>query len=120
MKERLNQFRQEIKNNICKLLVQLYVSKYHEMPNWEEEEIVLNTNDVGCAKIYLYFDNYGIEEDSILEYRVTLDNNLFFVYGDNQEEIVWNEISTDDLVNIYEVINNKNKKSYGKSSGIIS
>ena len=25
------------------------------MPNWEEEEIVLNTNDVGCAKIYLYF-----------------------------------------------------------------
>jgi hypothetical protein len=108
MRERLNQFRQEIKNNICNLLVQLYVSKYHEMPNWEEEEeIVLNTNDVGCAKIYLYFDNYGIEEDSVLEYRVTLDNNLFFVSGNNCDEIEWSELSTDDLVNIYEVINNK-------------
>lgn len=108
MKEKLNQFRQEIKNNICKLLVQLYVNKYHEMPNWEEEEeIVLNTKDAGCAKIYLYFDNYGIEEDSILEYKVTLDNNLFFVSGNNCDEIEWSELSTDDLVNIYEVINNK-------------
>lgn len=108
MKERLNQFRQEVKNNICKLLVQLYVNKYHEMPNWEEEEeIVLNTNDTGCAKIYLYFDNYGIEEDSVLEYKVTLDNNLFFVSGNNCDEIEWSELSTDDLVNIYEVINKK-------------
>lgn len=108
MREKLNQFRQEIKNNICKLLVQLYVNKYHEMPNWEEEEeIVLNTNDAGCSKIYLYFDNYGIEEDSVLEYKVTLDNNLFFVSGNNCDEIEWSELSTDDLVNIYEVINNK-------------
>ena len=108
MRERLNQFRQEIKNNICKLLVQLYVNKYHEMPNWEEEEeIALEAKDAGRSIIHIYCDNYGIEEDSILEYRVTLDNNLFFVYGDYKEEIVWNEISTDDLINIYEVINNK-------------
>lgn len=108
MKERLNQFRQELKNNICKLLVQSYINKYHEMPNWEEEEeIVVDAKDAGHSIINICCDNYGIEQDSILEYRVTLDNNLFFVYGDCQEEIVWNEISTDDLVNIYEVINNK-------------
>jgi hypothetical protein len=108
MKKQLNEFREKVKNEICRLLVQLYVNKYHEMPNWEEEaEIVVEAKDAGRSVIHIYCDNYGIEEDSILEYRVTLDNNLFFVYGDCQEEIVWNEISTDDLINIYEVINNK-------------
>lgn len=106
MREKLNQFRQEVKNNICNLLVQLYINKYHEMPNWEEEEeIVLESKDAGCPLIHIYCDNYGIEEDSIIEYRVTLDNNLFFVCNENQEEFVWNEFLTDDLVNIYEVIN---------------
>lgn len=110
MKERLNQFRQEVKNNICKLLVQLYVNEYHEMPNWEEEEeIVLNEKQVGYAKVYINCDNWGLEEECIFEYRVTLDNNLFFKYGsyDCPNELEWKEFSTDDLVNIYEVINNK-------------
>ena len=112
MKKQLNDFRQKVKNNICTLLVKLYVEEHHEMPNWEEEEeIVLDEKQAGYSSAYINSEGWGLEENSINKYKVTLDNNLFFVYGayDYPQEICWDEISTDDLVNIYETINKQFK-----------
>ena len=71
-----------------------------------EEEVVVTEDEVGTLKIDVcVMDSHDyyreVEEQVIVKYIVTLDYNLFFVCGENEEnEIEWQEISTDDLVGI--------------------
>ena len=51
-------------------------------------------------------DNYTVEKWAINEYRVSLDENLFFRCGDNDDEFHFSEITTEELVEIYNIIKN--------------
>ena len=102
----LSDFRASVKEEICKTLTDIYLHLNDGLlPNWEDnEEIYVEADEIGLhlkTEVEVgntYDDSYYKEEWAISAYVVTLDENLFFRCGD--EEVVWNDISTDDLVNI--------------------
>lgn len=113
-KKQLNDFRANIKEHICNALVDLYKQNNNgELPNWEDEEdLVVMDYEVSKHKISIrvevdntYDDTICIEKVTIDRYIVTLDYNLFFDIGN--EEMEWTDVSTDELVGILDIINNK-------------
>ena len=107
----LVEFRDLVKKNICKVLVDMYmIENNNQLPNWEEdEEIVINDSKLRTQTILLeVFTQSGdvYEKQVINEYRVTLDDNLFFRCGDDEieNEINWCDVSTDDLVSILDML----------------
>lgn len=117
----LVEFRELIKKNICNVLVDIYKQQNNnQLPNWEEdEEIVIDDKNLRTQTILLeVFAQSGdmFEKQVINEYRVTLDDNLFFRCGDDEieNEINWEEVNTDDLVSILDMLSlmlNKMKKN---------
>ena len=111
LEKQLNEFRNTIKNEIVNLIVEIYKYQYDELPNWEEEEEFVIYDDklptyrisVSVGDIYSS-DNFSIEKWTINEYHVTLDNNLYFHCGDNNEEFHYGEVSTDELVEIWSLL----------------
>ena len=116
-KEQLKEFRLKIKESICNVIIDLYKKNNNDMlPNFEdEEEFVITKNEVGTllldVEVFNLHDLHdcSIEKQVVMAYIVTLDNNLFFICGENDEnEIEWQEISTDDLVAILDFLLKKN------------
>lgn len=110
VKRELHKFRTQVKEEICRLLKEKYLEIYDIEPNWEEEdEYILHTCEMNIDKMFLlievgntYDENTYFERQEIQECRVTLDDNLFFICGEDvYNEIDWEEISTDELVDIY-------------------
>ena len=106
-----SEFRLTVKTAICQLLVDLYLQQYGQLPNQEdEEEIVIDDKNIQTYRILVECgdtysnDNSTFEKWAINEYRVTLDENLFFRCGDGNDEIHWDEISTDELVDIWTLL----------------
>lgn len=101
MRTKLNNFRCEVKERICQLLTDIYREQHNgELPKWfDDEEIVVDDDDVEYPMI---------EKWAINEYRVTLDYNLMFRCGEMNNEFEWTELTTDELVLIYDMIH----KSY--------
>ena len=112
---KLVDFRTDVKNEIASLITNIFIKQYGELPNQEEEQEIVVTDDnlptlrvmVNVGDIYSS-DNFTVEKWAINEYVVTLDNNLFFRCGDNNDEFNYDEISTDELVLLYSLI----KKHY--------
>jgi hypothetical protein len=111
-------FREKVKKEICYIATEIY-KKYNDglLPNWEDdEEIIIDGSDANNYKISVnvgntYDNSFTIERQEIEEIRVTLDENLFFTTNDGANEIEWNEVSTDELVDIYDylqIIHEKN------------
>lgn len=99
------------KEEIVKIITAKYLADNEGLfPNWEEEEeIVVDDTDIPTFRISIEVDNtYDestcIERQAINEYRVTNDGNLFFVCGDCDNEIEYTEVSTDELIAIYELL----------------
>lgn len=106
IKTELNDFRFRVKERICAILTDCYMADNGEMPNWgNDEEIVVDGS---------FVDNYAInivvsdvhnevfynEPQEIEEMRVTLDYNLYFITNDGMNDICWDEVSTDELVEL--------------------
>lgn len=108
-KVELHHFRANIKELICNLLTE----KYSLLPNWgNEEEIVVNDTDLPIQNIIIKITTQSgvcFEEIPINSYIVTLDYNLYFKCGDEDDEYHWTEISTDELVSIHTMLE-QNKK----------
>lgn len=109
--KQLADFREMVKNEITSLLENIYINQYGQKPNWSEgEEIVLDDSNLPTYRISVDVgdtyssDNYTVERWAINEYRVSLDENLFFRCGDNDDEFHFSEITTDELVEIYNLI----------------
>ena len=110
-KATLSDFRTALKEQICKTLTDIYLHLNDGLlPNWEDdEEIYVEADEIGLhLKIEVevsnaYDDSRYKEEWVISAYVVTLDENLFFQCDDN--ELDWNDISTDDLVGILDKLN---------------
>ena len=112
IKKTLNDFRHNVKEEICHLLKDLYLELNDDHPNFEEnEEYVLERENFAedeffvAIEVWNTYDEYSYSERQELHRCiVTLDNNLFFVCGEYENETAWDEISTDELVEIYEFI----------------
>lgn len=105
VKKELDDFRCKVKEEICRLLKEVYL----DFENGEG--YVLEKYDVADDDLFINvviwntYDEYSYNElQEVKKYIVTLDNNLFFICGDCENEIEWSEISTDELVAIYEFI----------------
>lgn len=111
--QQLADFRMALKNELSDLLSNLYIKQYGQQPNWQDdEEIVIDDSNLPTFRISVDVsdlhspDNNTVEKWVVNEYRVSLDENLFFRCGDNNDEIHYDDISTDELVEIYSLIKN--------------
>lgn len=122
MRNELNKVLNQTKEHITNYLVNIY-KHYNNglLPNWEEEEeIVLTNEEIGNITIEIETDtfknDYNViivekEKQVIEKFIVTLDYNLLFICDDN--EYSWEEVSTDELIGIFEFIRKKYKKIFG-------
>lgn len=119
IKKELDDFRCKVKEEICRLLKDVYLELNGDHPNFEnDEEYVLENYDVADDDFFINvviwntYDEYPCNElQEVQRYIVTLDNNLFFICGDCENEIEWSEVSTDELVSIYGfIVENKGGK----------
>lgn len=117
IKTELNDFRFRVKELICQYVIDIYKSNNEgKLPNWEEdEEFVVNGNYINNYSIAVvvgntYDDELITHNQIVVEIRVTLDYNLFFVTNEFDNEIEWSEINTDDLVSICNLFEINSKK----------
>jgi hypothetical protein len=119
MRTRLNQLLNDTKNEIVRLLVEIYKHNNNGLlPNWEDdEEIEISNNDIDNLTFYIDVDYEDVncvlkEEVSITKIIITLDENLFFITMlDN--EFNWTELDVEDLIIIYEKIKKKYQEIFG-------
>ena len=103
--------REQIKNFIVFEVKNLYILTNMRNPNFsEDEEYVLDVNfpiNVEVDNSYLDVDGTTIEVWNVDEIHVTLDDNIFFKCSENDSEIEWNKISTDELAGIANILENQ-------------
>ena len=107
----------QFKEKICNILVDRYKELHNgELPNWENDEDVylaeddIDEKDVNYLHIDLYstYDEYcEVVEMPINAYIVTLDYNLYFIVGEEENEYDWSEIGIDDLAKLLDYLNEK-------------
>lgn len=90
----------------------IYLLLNGQEPNFEEdEEYVLDveglTIKVEVDNSYLDVEETIMENRTITEVHVSLDGNIFLVAYEDDTEIEWTEISTDELVGLANVLENQ-------------
>ena len=90
----------------------IYLLLNGQEPNFEEdEEYVLDieglTIKVEVDNSYLDVEDTTIENRTITEVHVSLDGNIFLVGYEDDTEIEWKDISTDELVGLANVLENQ-------------
>ena len=90
----------------------IYLLLNGQEPNFEEdEEYVLDiegfTIKVEVANSYLDVEDTIMENRTITEVHVSLDGNVFLVGYEDDTEIEWKDISTDELVGLANVLENQ-------------
>ena len=90
----------------------IYLLLNGQEPNFEEdEEYVLDieglTIKVEADNSYLDVEDTIMENRTITEVRVSLDGNIFLVAYEDDTEIEWKDISTDELVGLANVLENQ-------------
>lgn len=109
----LTAFRNNVKDSICSMLAGIYLAKHNGvMPDWSngEEIIVEDTDSDNChTTIMLNVGNTYDEcvapyEVCIDRFIVTNDVNLYLYSTENGEEYIWEDVNTDDIVKIHDLI----------------
>lgn len=90
----------------------IYLLLNGQEPNFEEdEEYVLDieglTIKVEVDNSYLDVEDTIMENRTITEVRVSLDGNIFLVAYEDDTEIEWKDISTDELVGLANILENQ-------------
>ena len=90
----------------------IYLLLNGQEPNFEEdEEYVLDieglTIKVEVYNSYLDVEDTTMENRTITEVRVSLDGNVFLVAYEDDTEIEWKEISTDELAGLANALENR-------------
>ena len=90
----------------------IYLLLNGQEPNFEEdEEYVLDieglTIKVEVDNSYLDVEETTMENRTITEVRVSLDGNVFLVAYEDDTEIEWKDISTDELVGLANILENQ-------------
>ncbi len=108
----INDAREKLVNFIVFEVRNIYLLLNGQEPNFEEdEEYVLDieglTIKVEVDNSYLDVEDTTIENRTITEVRVSLDGNVFLVAYEDDTEIEWKDISTDELVGLANVLENQ-------------
>ena len=99
--------RKEIKDFIVFEMAQLYKALKIKVNFAEDEDYRLNFGEKNLmpVKLIVYIDD-SYENDAFLiqmdakSIIMTLDDDIYLIAGDNEDEIHWTDIQTDDLVKI--------------------
>ena len=108
----INDARKKLVDFIAFEVRSIYLLLNGQEPNFEEdEEYVLDieglTIKVEVDNSYLDVEDTIMENRTITEVRVSLDGNVFLVAYEDDTEIEWKEISTDELVGLANVLENR-------------
>ena len=108
----INDAREKLVNFIVFEVRNIYLLLNGQEPNFEEdEEYVLDieglTIKVEVDNSYLDVEDTTIENRTITEVHVSLDGNVFLVAYEDDTEIEWKDISTDELVGLANVLENQ-------------
>ena len=108
----INDARKKLVDFIVFEVRNIYLLLNGQEPNFEEdEEYVLDveglTIKVEVDNSYLDVEDTIMENRTITEVRVSLDGNVFLVAYEDDTEIEWKDISTDELVGLANVLENK-------------
>ena len=108
----INDARKKLVDFIAFEVRNIYLLLNGQEPNFEEdEEYALNieglTIKVEVDDSYLDVEETTMENRTITEVRVSLDGNVFLVAYEDDTEIEWKEISTDELVGLANVLENR-------------
>ena len=108
----INDARKKLVDFIVFEVRNIYFLLNGQEPNFEEgEEYVLDieglTIKVEVDDSYLDVEDTIMENRTITEVRVSLDGNIFLVAYEDDTEIEWKDISTDELVGLANVLENQ-------------
>ena len=108
----INDARKKLVDFIAFEVRNIYLLLNGQEPNFEEdEEYVLDieglTIKVEVNDSYLDVEETTMENRTITEVRVSLDGNVFLVAYEDDTEIEWKEISTDELAGLANVLENR-------------
>lgn len=108
----INVAREKLKSFIAFEVRNIYLLLNGQEPNFEEdEEYVLDveglTIKVEVDNSYLDVEETTMENRTITEVHVSLDGNIFLVAYEDDTEIEWKDISTDELVGLANVLENQ-------------
>ena len=108
----INVAREKLVSFIAFEVRNIYLLLNGQEPNFEEdEEYVLDieglTIKVEVDNSYLDVEDTTIEDRTITEVHVSLDGNVFLVGYEDDTEIEWKDISTDELVGLANVLENQ-------------
>ena len=108
----INDARKKLVDFIAFEVRNIYLLLNGQEPNFEEdEEYVLDveglTIKVEVDDSYLDVEETTMENRTITEVRVSLDGNVFLVAYEDDTEIEWKDISTDELVGLANVLENR-------------
>lgn len=108
----INDARKKLVDFIAFEVRSIYLLLNGQEPNFEEdEEYVLDieglTIKVEVNDSYLDVEDTTMENRTITEVRVSLDGNVFLVAYEDDTEIEWKDISTDELVGLANVLENQ-------------
>ena len=108
----INDARKKLVDFIAFEVRNIYLLLNGQEPNFEEdEEYVLDieglTIKVEVYNSYLDVEDTTIEDRTITEVHVSLDGNVFLVGYEDDTEIEWKDISTDELVGLANVLENR-------------
>ena len=108
----INDARKKLVDFIVFEVRNIYFLLNGQEPNFEEgEEYVLDieglTIKVEVDNSYLDVEDTIMENRTITEVRVSLDGNVFLVAYEDDTEIEWKDISTDELVGLANVLENQ-------------
>ena len=108
----INDARKKLVDFIVFEVRNIYFLLNGQEPNFEEdEEYVVDieglTIKVEVDNSYLDVEDTIMENRTITEVRVSLDGNIFLVAYEDDTEIEWKDISTDELVGLANVLENQ-------------
>ena len=116
MREKMDDLKFEVKEEIVKVLSKMYLDKGNLFPNWSEDEEIVIDADEFKYKVLIdthyecINDGYVIEQNTIEEFRITCGGDLYFVWGEGMNEQSWMDSSVEELVGLYEFITNENNR----------
>lgn len=116
MRKKLDDLKHEVKEEIVKILAEMYLLKNGCYPNWSEDEelVIYDTDFKNKILIDGHYEpteyGYTMEQCIIEEFRVNCGGGLLFVYGDGMNERFWDETSVEELIGLYEYISKEENR----------
>lgn len=109
----LTAFRNNVKDSICSMLVGIYLAKHNGvMPNWSnDEEIIVEDTDSDNCHTTIMLNVGNTYDECVAPYEVCIDrfivtrNESLYLYStENSKEYYWENVNTDDIVKIHDLI----------------